>query len=588
MQILQRVRVIARKYLVMYNLVDYGNMLRDRVRVDAFYQALLETVSGKRVLEIGGGTGFFACLASALGASQVTSIEMNSLIMKGPALAKANNLTNIQFVHGSSQHFESDQLFDILLHDLRGNTPFFEGSMSTVRNARRLLKPGGLFLPRRDRVFAALIEDGETFENIEGVWGERLAGLELNSLRSETHRRIRYERSKDARHWAPQLVADIDYTDPSTDTVESTSHFEAGHSGVSHGVAIWFDTELTDNVGYTTNPWAPNNKRGTTYGVAFLPWDNPVQVTEGQNYQLQVGLDAKGQASCRLSQILGRTSLLLGSFLESKANADVVQLPVSYHFNPHPLVKAYRIALQGLERGEKVPTVVQKIQNRCSAVVDRNAAYRILTKCVKLTQVQAKRGRERVTWLKFGDLRLRLITNSSQLHKAALESLRPAWHTTRSKREKDLEITLQESYTAEGSAFSITLGEKTIPFYTLKEAMQQLRSLVLHRCILACGQYVGLTMAYETSQNGARIMLDTEGLTLLDRHQKLVPYLISGKEPPEKDALPIVGVEGTEKMTDGLLVSLLIQKCLNPKVLQDPLAYFARLARSARFDEDNF
>ena len=56
----------------MYSLNAYGSMIADRVRVDAYAEALRKTVHmGSVVVEIGTGPGIFAVLACQLGASRV-------------------------------------------------------------------------------------------------------------------------------------------------------------------------------------------------------------------------------------------------------------------------------------------------------------------------------------------------------------------------------------------------------------------------------------------------------------------------------------------------------------------------------------
>ncbi|MCA9781756.1 MAG: class I SAM-dependent methyltransferase, partial [Candidatus Eremiobacteraeota bacterium] len=383
----------------MYSLVDFGSMLTDNVRVQAYHKALEEVAGGKRVLEIGGGTGFFACLASAAGAEHVTSIETNSLITQGPALARSNGLTNIKFAMGSAQHYQADEPFDVIIHDLRGNTPFFEGSMATIRDARRLLKPGGRFLPQRDRVFAALVDDEVAFRRMEGVWGQRLAGLDLTALRAATHRRLRYEPSENATHWEPQLIADVSYIDPKEDAVDSTVTFAPDHDGVCHGVALWFETELTDNVGYTTNPWAPSQNRGTTYGVCFLPWARPIEIKEGESYRLEVGLSSKGQARCKISQNLGGSDLLLGMFEETYSAYKDIQIFTNSRFIANPLLKAYRVAMQGVEKGNSSAAIAKKLQQSCDNIPSEEAAYKLLAKVAQFTQVRVARGREKTTHL---------------------------------------------------------------------------------------------------------------------------------------------------------------------------------------------
>lgn len=563
----------------MYNQADFGNMLTDQVRVKAYHAALEKLAKGRRVLEIGGGTGFFACLASSLGAAHVTSIEQNALITKGPAIARANGLRNIEFVHGSSQHYRCEEQFDLLVHDLRGNTPFFQRSMATLRDAARLLKPGGIFLPSRDRVFAALVEDHEAYRKMEGVWGQKIAGLDLTSVRSGVHRRIRYQRGREARRWPPQLVVEVDYSSP-TDRTETVSSFKSDCSGTSHGVVIWFDTVLAEGVGYTTDPWAPDEERGVTYGVVFLPWHKPTEIVQGQEYQLEVSINEKGHVVCRLQRELSGSLMLLGSFVERPETGGPVQLPTDYRFAPHPLVKAYRVALQGIERGERVQSVVRKLQHSCEELRTAEAAYRILSKCVELTQVGARRGRERLTRLRFREHRVSLITNSARLRERALERLAPSWRPTRTKGQSVLEVRLQEVYTESGEACSVCVGGKSHAFFSVEEALRQMELLVLDRAILAGGSYICIEAGYQEVAGAACLRLERGAICLLDENGAVIPYGSAGQVSGRESPLPVRAIEtpGGE-LSPGVLVSLLMQSCRNIRVLPDPLDYFTRLVQ---------
>lgn len=564
----------------MYNLVDYGSMLCDGVRVEAFRRALVETVPGKRVMEIGGGTGFFACLASKLGAAHVTSIETNKLIVEGPRLAQANGLTNIEFVHGSSRHFQAIEPYDVIIHDLRGNTPFFEKSMATLRDASRFLKPSGVFLPRRDRVFAALVDDEEFYSSMEGVWSTHLAGLDLTSLRSGTHRRMRYHPSPAGKHWPAHQIADIEYAHPSIDSVESTVTFVAQHSGISHGVALWFDTELTDEIGYTTHPWADNDERGTTYGVAMLPWSHPVDIQADKEYRLTTRLDRQGNGSVRLTTRVGDSSMVLGAFSEKPGLSSGAQLPTDYRFAPHSLVKAYRIGLQSMERGQQVSTAVDKVRKNCDDITSDEAAYKILTQCVELTQIKAKRGREYVANLSWNGHRVRLMANSASLLSAARKKLSPSWKLTKDHHQSSEEIRIQDLYTSQGRGCALSVSERSLPFDSWEEALEQLEALVLWRAVLSSGNYVSLETEYIVEGDAARLSISpaAEGPCLLNLDLQVVPYATSGKALPAARALRIGGIVGQESVSKATLTALLLQRCQNPHVLSDPTAFFLKLA----------
>src|SRR6266550_4103776 len=65
----------------MYSLRAYGSMIADRIRVDAYAEALRRTVRQESIVaEIGTGPGVFAVLACQLGAERVFAIEPAEII----------------------------------------------------------------------------------------------------------------------------------------------------------------------------------------------------------------------------------------------------------------------------------------------------------------------------------------------------------------------------------------------------------------------------------------------------------------------------------------------------------------------------
>ena len=75
----------------MYSLAAYGDMIRDRVRMDAYAAALREAIRpGATVVDIGTGTGVMACLACRFGAARVYAIEPADVIEVAAEIARAN------------------------------------------------------------------------------------------------------------------------------------------------------------------------------------------------------------------------------------------------------------------------------------------------------------------------------------------------------------------------------------------------------------------------------------------------------------------------------------------------------------------
>jgi protein arginine N-methyltransferase 1 len=54
--------------------------------------------------------------------------------------------------------------------------------------------------------------------------------------------------------------------------------FRAKRNGTAHGICVWFETELYEDIGFSSGP----QSAVTIYGQLFLPWLEPVVVEEGQ------------------------------------------------------------------------------------------------------------------------------------------------------------------------------------------------------------------------------------------------------------------------------------------------------------------
>src|SRR5207302_2846872 len=88
----------------MYSLRAYGSMIADRIRVDAYAEALRRTVRQESIVaEIGTGPGVFAVLACQLGAERVFAIEPAEIIQVARGVAAANGCAGrIEFFEGLS------------------------------------------------------------------------------------------------------------------------------------------------------------------------------------------------------------------------------------------------------------------------------------------------------------------------------------------------------------------------------------------------------------------------------------------------------------------------------------------------------
>jgi len=143
---------------------EHIRMLQDADRNEAIVAALEAHVAGARVLEIGAGTGLFACVAARLGASHVVAVEASSFAEVARALVRDSGLAGrVEVVCAHLDELEPREV-DVAFGELLNADPFAEGIVQTYASARRWLAPGGVLLPSRLRVSVALVEDSAPAE----------------------------------------------------------------------------------------------------------------------------------------------------------------------------------------------------------------------------------------------------------------------------------------------------------------------------------------------------------------------------------------------------------------------------------------
>ena len=153
----------------MYSLRDYGDMIADRERFDAYSKAINKTVRpGDAVLEIGCGPGAFALLACQAGARKVYAIDSEEIVHFARELAAANGFADrMQFIESDSRKTDLPERVNVIVSDIRGSLPFFGHAIATIEDARqRFLAPGGRLIPQLDTLKVAVIEAGDFYSKL--------------------------------------------------------------------------------------------------------------------------------------------------------------------------------------------------------------------------------------------------------------------------------------------------------------------------------------------------------------------------------------------------------------------------------------
>jgi ribosomal protein L11 methyltransferase PrmA/PRMT5 arginine-N-methyltransferase len=275
----------------MYSLDAYGCMIADRVRVGAYAEALRKAIrKGSVVVEIGTGPGIFAVLACQAGAGRVFAIEPDEIIQVAREVVAANGCADkIEFFEELSNRVTLPVQADIVLSDLRGVLPFFQRHIPAIVDARRrFLAPGGSMIPRKDMLWAAIVEAPKPYADLVDPWEKNSLGQNLSPARLLAVNNVQKVRvSPNQLLTGHRLWTTFDYASIENHDVRGNLEWTVERAGTGHGIVVWFDADLAEGISFSNAPGAPQ----TVYGSLFFPWTQPALLAAGQT--VRVSLAAK-------------------------------------------------------------------------------------------------------------------------------------------------------------------------------------------------------------------------------------------------------------------------------------------------------
>jgi protein arginine N-methyltransferase 1 len=278
-----------------YSLAGYGAMIGDRVRTDAYVEALRRAVRPHSVvLDVGSGTGIFALLACKFGARRVYAVEPDNVIHVAREAAVRNGCADrIEFIQDLSTRACLPERADVIISDLRGILPLFQNHLASIADARRrLMAPGGVLIPCRDTLWAAVVEAPDLYSRHVTPWGGNTYGLDLEaSCRLLTNTWQKGRVTPGQLLTPPQCWAELDYTTVESPDKTGSLTGTVGRPGTGHGLIVWFDTTLAEGVALSNAPGAPE----LIYGQAFFPWSHPIRLAAGDTLSATLRANLVGE-----------------------------------------------------------------------------------------------------------------------------------------------------------------------------------------------------------------------------------------------------------------------------------------------------
>jgi protein arginine N-methyltransferase 1 len=193
----------------------------------------------------------------------------------------------VRFHQADLLRFVPESPADVLIGDLRGASPFSGRALPTLIDARRrMLRPGGVVIGRRDVLYCAPARRPQLFRDRISEPLSR-AGVDLSPVEAVIGSTpFGSAIAPDALLAAGASWGAIDYQ-----AIESPSHRGAAEwtmpDGADvEGIAIWFDAELGAGIGFSTAPGGSRN----TYGQMFLPFQSVFRVEASSVLRVEIAV----------------------------------------------------------------------------------------------------------------------------------------------------------------------------------------------------------------------------------------------------------------------------------------------------------
>jgi len=278
----------------MYSVAAFGEMIADRVRMEAYAEAIQRTVRpGSIVADLGTGTGIMSLIACKCGARRVYAIDPSDAIQLAAETARENGFGDrVVAMQKRSTEVTLPERADVIVSDMRGVLPPFQLHLPSIVDARdRLLAPGGQLVPQADTMWLAVLEAPDLFEKRVAPWKSAPLDLDLRSGLRYVANAWRKVQVKPGQLLSALLQwATLDYRSLTSPRVEGGGRCRITRDGTAHGLVVWFDAVLAEGVGFSNAPGAPE----LIYGQAHFPWPEAVLLREGDEVECHLRADLVG------------------------------------------------------------------------------------------------------------------------------------------------------------------------------------------------------------------------------------------------------------------------------------------------------
>ena len=174
--------------------------------------------------------------------------------------ARANGFADrIECIQALSTEISLPEKPNVIVSDLHGVLPLFEQDLPSIIDARcRLLAPGGSLIPKRDILWAAVVETPQHYDPLIAPWRQECQELNMAAaLQFSTNTWKRAVVRPEQLLTEPCRWATIHYATLESPDVSGEMTFRVSRPGTAHGFVVWFDAVLEDGIEFSNAPGQP-------------------------------------------------------------------------------------------------------------------------------------------------------------------------------------------------------------------------------------------------------------------------------------------------------------------------------------------
>ena len=243
-------------------------MVRNKPKYHAFSKVMAQCVPGKRVLEIGTGSGVLALLAVAHGAANVVAVDRETVTpMTRTVFKDYRQSKQVEVLEGDV--FDLDASlgeFDVIISETIGYLGFEENIAPILSYARKRFGTARTIVIPGD--MAVMLEP----IHVEFKLPHQAPHLDLNHRRSHSFERLR----------APQPVK---LGDEFKSVLEISEVWRATREAEVHALAVYFDSVLFAETRLT-------NRENPNWPHCMIPLETPMRVGTGEMVDCRLKLAA--------------------------------------------------------------------------------------------------------------------------------------------------------------------------------------------------------------------------------------------------------------------------------------------------------